>query len=114
MELLTNSKNYCAVPFLIDYIMRWKYKGEMYESVPYNWIDFPYESMPENVPQREPICGSIPAPLIYVPQWDRCYWLEGLRYGGNGNKIKAYLVDPYNGKYCYKEAKGMELVIKIG
>lgn len=77
-----------------------------------NWEEFSYNNVPDNASKK--YCLGFTVPLVYIPQWNKCYWLEGLRYGGNGNRIKAYLKDPYNSKHHYKEAKGMELVVKIG
>ena len=91
--------------------MKWIYKENHFESVAFNWEDFKYDNIPNKAVKR--LFNGSYEPLVYVPQWNRCYWLAGLRYGGNGNRLKAYLIDPYNDKHYYKEAEGLELVIKV-
>lgn len=53
------------------------------------------------------------APLVYNPRWDKCFWLTNLRYGGNGNKLKAYIEDVYTHKGYWVEAKQLRFVEEI-
>lgn len=53
-------------------------------------------------------------PLVYHTRWNKCFWLESLRYSGRGNKLKAYITDVYNEKkYHYTEAKDLRFVEQL-
>lgn len=85
--------------------MKWKYKGETFISIPHNWN----RKFPHGFVKRDSASTEV---LVYNPKWDKCFWVSSLRYSGNGNQLKAYIEDVYTGKYCYVEARKLELVVK--
>lgn len=52
--------------------------------------------------------------VVYVPKYDKCYYLEYCAYCGNGNNLKAYLTDVYNeDDKFFLLARDVNIVFKI-
>lgn len=93
--------------------MVWEYNNAYFSSIHYNWEEFKYNELPTDCVKK---CSNdkFSEILVYVPKYDKCYWLSSIRYSGNGNRLKAYLTDIYSNRHMYLEAKWVELVIQIG
>lgn len=89
--------------------MKWNYKNEDFKSLSFDFV---------NGSLRKSKCVEKELPhmlgcFVYVPKWDRCYWLHGLNYSRNSTtRLKAYLIDPYTDNYLYIETKNLEIVVK--
>lgn len=52
--------------------------------------------------------------VVYVPKYDKCYYLEYYAYCGKGNNLKVYLQDVYNeDSKFFIMAKDVNIVFKI-
>lgn len=92
--------------------MKWKYKNEDFKSLPFDFVNGSLRKS-KCVEKELPYMPGCFVYLVYVPKWDRCYWLHGLNYSGNSiTRLKAYLVDPYTDNYLYIEVKNLEIVVK--
>lgn len=81
--------------FLFFNMNTWVYNGERYKTI----------SIPKNLELNQET-------IIYVPKWDKCYYLRILGKHGNGSREKAFIEDIYTHKTCWIESKWIKLVVK--
>lgn len=87
--------NIIGIIFFIYIMIIWKYKESWYKAI----------SIPNNLELNQET-------IVYVPKWDKCYYLHILGKHGNGSREKAFIEDIYTGKQCWIESKWIKLVVK--
>lgn len=103
--------------------MKWKYKGEDYESIKIDWksvydkcgvleevLPDEYKGCIVKIPWSfNPECSDI---LVCIPKYDKLYLVQRFGVMGNGGQIKFGLEDIMTKQYIYVGANNVELVIK--
>lgn len=99
---------------------KWKYKGEWYKSIPFNWIKVYYGKAPLDIRLEawNPVVvlsdyTTTNDVLVYMPKHDKCYTIQRFGVMGNSSKLKMCLEDIYTKKHMYVMAKDVELVTRI-
>lgn len=86
----------------------WKYNGKEYTTIPMSWVFNEGNSLCDGDYSKLIEAKT----LVYVPKWDKCYYLISLQHSGNGRQLKACIQDIYNKRVYFVEARRLELVIE--